>query len=148
MSRDMMPAFELYQPDTVKGAVDLLGKFGKEGWAVAGGNDSLDWFKDRIKRPKYVVDRHRAGAAFAAVAAELRAGETELVAQRHRERLVRQHVDRAHLAVHVELQHSLDAARRALLARTARERKQIPGARYRSARRDHALDELAPRSRS
>jgi xanthine dehydrogenase YagS FAD-binding subunit len=52
----MMPAFELYQPDTVKGAVDLLGKFGKEGWAVAGGNDSLDWFKDRIKRPKYVVD--------------------------------------------------------------------------------------------
>src|SRR4029079_8149760 len=56
MSRDMMPAFELYQPDSVKGAVDLLGKFGKEGWAVAGGNDSLDWFKDRIKRPKYVVD--------------------------------------------------------------------------------------------
>ena len=56
MSRDMMPAFELYQPDTLKGAVDLLGKFGKDGWAVAGGNDSLDWFKDRIKRPKYVVD--------------------------------------------------------------------------------------------
>ena len=56
MSRDMMAAFELYQPDTVKGAVDLLGKFGKDGWAVAGGNDSLDWFKDRIKRPKYVVD--------------------------------------------------------------------------------------------
>jgi xanthine dehydrogenase YagS FAD-binding subunit len=51
-----MAAFELYQPDTVKGAVDLLGKFGKDGWAVAGGNDSLDWFKDRIKRPKYVVD--------------------------------------------------------------------------------------------
>jgi xanthine dehydrogenase YagS FAD-binding subunit len=56
MSRDMMAAFELYQPDTIKGAVDLLGKFGKDGWAVAGGNDSLDWFKDRIKRPKYVVD--------------------------------------------------------------------------------------------
>lgn len=56
MSRDMMASFELYQPDTVKGAVDLLGKFGKDGWAVAGGNDSLDWFKDRIKRPKYVVD--------------------------------------------------------------------------------------------
>jgi len=52
----MMAAFELYQPDTIKGAVDLLGKFGKDGWAVAGGNDSLDWFKDRIKRPKYVVD--------------------------------------------------------------------------------------------
>jgi len=56
MSRDMMPAFELYQPDRPAFLVDLLGKFGKEGWAVAGGNDSLDWFKDRIKRPKYVVD--------------------------------------------------------------------------------------------
>ena len=56
MSRDMMSAFELYQPDTVEGAVDLLGRFGEEGWALAGGNDSFDWFKDRIKRPKYVVD--------------------------------------------------------------------------------------------
>jgi xanthine dehydrogenase YagS FAD-binding subunit len=56
MSRDMMGAFELYQPDSVDGAVELLQKFGKDGWALAGGNDSLDWFKDRIKRPKYVVD--------------------------------------------------------------------------------------------
>jgi xanthine dehydrogenase YagS FAD-binding subunit len=56
MSRDMMSAFELYQPDTVEGAVELLGRFGEEGWALAGGNDSFDWFKDRIKRPKYVVD--------------------------------------------------------------------------------------------
>ncbi|HEU4617433.1 MAG TPA: xanthine dehydrogenase family protein subunit M [Gammaproteobacteria bacterium] len=56
MSRDVMPSFELYQPDTVEGAVDLLGRFGDDGWALAGGNDSLDWFKDRIKRPKYVVD--------------------------------------------------------------------------------------------
>jgi xanthine dehydrogenase YagS FAD-binding subunit len=52
----MMAAFELYQPDTVEGAVELLGRFGAEGWALAGGNDSLDWFKDRVKRPKYVVD--------------------------------------------------------------------------------------------
>jgi xanthine dehydrogenase YagS FAD-binding subunit len=52
----MMAAFELYQPDTVESAVELLGKFGKDGWALAGGNDSLDWFKDRVKRPKYVVD--------------------------------------------------------------------------------------------
>ena len=56
MSRDMMGAFELYQPDTVENAVELLGRFGEDGWALAGGNDSLDWFKDRIKRPKYVVD--------------------------------------------------------------------------------------------
>jgi xanthine dehydrogenase YagS FAD-binding subunit len=52
----MMGAFELYQPDSVDGAVALLEKFGKDGWALAGGNDSLDWFKDRVKRPKYVVD--------------------------------------------------------------------------------------------
>ena len=56
MSRDMMSAFELYQPDTVEGAVELLARFGEEGWALAGGNDSFDWFKDRVKRPKYVVD--------------------------------------------------------------------------------------------
>jgi xanthine dehydrogenase YagS FAD-binding subunit len=52
----MMGAFELYQPDTVDGAVELLERFGADGWAMAGGNDSLDWFKDRVKRPKYVVD--------------------------------------------------------------------------------------------
>ena len=56
MSKDMMAGFELFQPDTVEGAIDLLGRYGDEGWALAGGNDSLDWFKDRIKRPRYVVD--------------------------------------------------------------------------------------------
>jgi xanthine dehydrogenase YagS FAD-binding subunit len=56
MARDMMSAFELYQPDTVEGAVELLSRFGKDGWALAGGNDSFDWFKDRVKRPKYVVE--------------------------------------------------------------------------------------------
>lgn len=56
MARDMMPGFELYQPDTLEGALDLLGRFGEDGWAMAGGNDSLDWFKDRVKRPRYVVD--------------------------------------------------------------------------------------------
>ncbi len=56
MSKDMMPSFELFQPDTVEGAVDLLTRHGDEGWAIAGGNDSFDWFKDRVKRPRYVVD--------------------------------------------------------------------------------------------
>jgi xanthine dehydrogenase YagS FAD-binding subunit len=56
MSRDMMAGFELYQPDSVEGAVELLGRFGEDGWALAGGNDSFDWFKDRVKRPRYVVD--------------------------------------------------------------------------------------------
>ena len=56
MSKDMMPAFELYQPDSVDGAVELLAEAGEGGWALAGGNDSLDWFKDRVKRPETVVD--------------------------------------------------------------------------------------------
>jgi len=56
MSKDMMAAFELFQPDTVDGAVDLLTRYAGDGWAVAGGNDSFDWFKDRVKRPRYVVD--------------------------------------------------------------------------------------------
>jgi len=56
MSKDMMAGFELFQPDTVDGAVDLLSRYGDEGWALAGGNDSLDWFKDRIKQPRYVID--------------------------------------------------------------------------------------------
>jgi xanthine dehydrogenase YagS FAD-binding subunit len=56
MSKDMMAAFELFQPDSVDGAIDLLRDAGDGGWALAGGNDSLDWFKDRIKRPEAVVD--------------------------------------------------------------------------------------------
>lgn len=56
MSKDMMAAFELFQPDSIDGAVDLLTRYGSDGWAVAGGNDSFDWFKDRIKSPRYVVD--------------------------------------------------------------------------------------------
>jgi xanthine dehydrogenase YagS FAD-binding subunit len=56
MSKDMMPGFELFQPDTVEGAVELLSSAGEGGWALAGGNDSLDWFKDRVKRPNVVVD--------------------------------------------------------------------------------------------
>ena len=56
MSKDMMRAFELYQPDSVDNAVELLGRFGSESWALAGGNDTLDWFKDRAKFSPSVVD--------------------------------------------------------------------------------------------
>ena len=56
MSKDMMAGFELFQPDTLQGAIDLLSRYGDDGWALAGGNDSLDWFKDRVKRPRYIVD--------------------------------------------------------------------------------------------
>ena len=54
--QDMMPAFELFQPASVTDALALLNRHGKEAWVLAGGMDSLDWFKDRVKRPKVVVD--------------------------------------------------------------------------------------------
>src|SRR5438132_7856437 len=56
MARDMMPNFELLQPTKLADALSLLGRRGKDIWKMAGGNDSLDWFKDRVKRPKAVMD--------------------------------------------------------------------------------------------
>jgi xanthine dehydrogenase YagS FAD-binding subunit len=54
--KDMMPGFDLYQPTQLDDALALLDRYGKDGWKMAGGNDSLSWFKERIKRPKAVVD--------------------------------------------------------------------------------------------
>jgi xanthine dehydrogenase YagS FAD-binding subunit len=52
----MMPNFELLQPTKLADALSLLDSRGKDIWKMAGGNDSLDWFKDRVKRPKAVMD--------------------------------------------------------------------------------------------
>jgi xanthine dehydrogenase YagS FAD-binding subunit len=59
MSKDMMPMFELYQPTDVGNALDLADHLGSDGWKLAGGQDSLDWFKDRVKRPQAVIDLSR-----------------------------------------------------------------------------------------
>jgi xanthine dehydrogenase YagS FAD-binding subunit len=56
MIKDVIPGFELYRPKTVADAVALLDQHKKDVWKIAGGNDSLSWFKDRIKRPKGVID--------------------------------------------------------------------------------------------
>jgi xanthine dehydrogenase YagS FAD-binding subunit len=56
MLKDMMTGFELYQPTDVTGALDLLAEHGERGWALAGGHDSLNWFKDRGKAPRAVID--------------------------------------------------------------------------------------------
>ena len=56
MIKDVIPGFELYRPTTIADAVALLDEHKKEVWKLAGGNDSLSWFKDRIKRPKVVVE--------------------------------------------------------------------------------------------
>jgi len=54
--RDVMPAFELYQPTSVADAQKLLELHGQDAWVLAGGLDSFDWLKDRIRKPKAVVD--------------------------------------------------------------------------------------------
>src|ERR1051325_6219654 len=54
--RDVMPAFELFQPASTADALSLLDRYGSDAWVFAGGLDSFDWLKDRIKRPRYVVD--------------------------------------------------------------------------------------------
>ena len=54
--RDVMPAFELYQPASIADAQKLLEQHGSDAWVMAGGLDSFDWLKDRIKKPKAVVD--------------------------------------------------------------------------------------------
>src|ERR1700674_3744517 len=54
--RDVMPAFELFQPSLIGDAQRLLEQYGEDAWVMAGGLDSFDWLKDRIKRPKVVVD--------------------------------------------------------------------------------------------
>ena len=57
--RDVMPAFELFQPMTIEDALGLLARYGAQAWVLAGGLDSFDWFSDRIKRPEVVVDLSR-----------------------------------------------------------------------------------------
>jgi xanthine dehydrogenase YagS FAD-binding subunit len=54
--RDIIPAFELYQPTGVDDALKLLDRHGADALVLAGGLDSMDWLKDRLKRPRAVVD--------------------------------------------------------------------------------------------
>src|SRR5258705_5372932 len=54
--RDVMPSFELVQPNSAAEAQKILEQYGSDAWVLAGGMDSFDWLKDRIKKPKIVVD--------------------------------------------------------------------------------------------
>jgi xanthine dehydrogenase YagS FAD-binding subunit len=53
---DVIPAFELFQPTSIDDALSLQARHGSKAWVLAGGMDSFDWFKDRIKRPEVVID--------------------------------------------------------------------------------------------
>src|SRR6202051_4560168 len=54
--RDVMPAFELFQPANVNDALALLDRHGSNAWILAGGLDTFDWLKDRSKRTNVVID--------------------------------------------------------------------------------------------
>src|SRR5437870_1777933 len=54
--RDIIPAFELFQPATIDDAVRLADTYRDDYWVLAGGLDSMDWLKDRLRRPKAVID--------------------------------------------------------------------------------------------
>ncbi|PYV51743.1 MAG: xanthine dehydrogenase family protein subunit M [Acidobacteria bacterium] len=54
--RDVMPAFQLLQPTSIADAQKILDQYGPDAWVLAGGLDSFDWLKDRIKKPNTVVD--------------------------------------------------------------------------------------------
>jgi xanthine dehydrogenase YagS FAD-binding subunit len=51
-----MPSFQLYQPTSIADAQKLLQQNGDDALVLAGGLDSMDWLKDRIRKPKVVVD--------------------------------------------------------------------------------------------
>jgi xanthine dehydrogenase YagS FAD-binding subunit len=53
---DVMPVFQLYQPESVDDALRLLDQFGSTAWTMAGGLDTFDWLKDRTKRTSAVVE--------------------------------------------------------------------------------------------
>src|SRR6201987_2552233 len=54
--RDVMPTFQLYQPTSVADAQKLLQQNESDALVLAGGLDSMDWLKDRIRKPRVVVD--------------------------------------------------------------------------------------------
>ena len=54
--RDVIAPFELFQPASTDDAIRLLDKYGADALVLAGGLDSMDWLKDRLRRPKAVVD--------------------------------------------------------------------------------------------
>jgi len=54
--RDGMPPFDLFRPTSVDDALSLANRLGADAWILAGGFDSLERFKDRIIKPKAVID--------------------------------------------------------------------------------------------
>ena len=60
--RDVIPAFELFQPASVDDVLGLLDRHEPDVMLLAGGLDLMDWLKDRIERPRVVIDLSRVDA--------------------------------------------------------------------------------------
>ena len=56
MLKDMMPHFELFQPSSLENALDLADRLGDDGWALAGGHDSFNSFKNRSTQIHSAID--------------------------------------------------------------------------------------------
>jgi len=52
----MLPKFEYYSPKTLEEAVELLSKYGSDAKVLAGGTDLLVAMRDRLLKPKAVID--------------------------------------------------------------------------------------------
>src|SRR5262245_64527006 len=93
---------------------------------------------------RHGVDEDGAGTALGSIAAKLRAGEAERVAQCHRERFLLHHVDPTLLAVDGQRHEPLDRpGQRALAEELFRSPEQIARRRHRGTCGDDAFDEFA-----
>jgi xanthine dehydrogenase YagS FAD-binding subunit len=54
--RDVIPPLQLFQPTTLDDAADMVEAHGDDAWIMAGGMDSFDWLKDRVKRTEALID--------------------------------------------------------------------------------------------
>ncbi len=55
-SHDVMPDIELYQPTDEDNALALANTLGRDGWLLAGGQDTYGWLKDRNKSPSAMIE--------------------------------------------------------------------------------------------
>jgi xanthine dehydrogenase YagS FAD-binding subunit len=55
-THDVMPDIELYQPTDEANALALAATLGRDGWLLAGGQDTFGWLKDRNKSPSAMIE--------------------------------------------------------------------------------------------
>ena len=61
-THDVMPDIDLYQPTDEANALALASSLGRDGWILAGGQDTYGWLKDRNKSPAAMIELTRIDA--------------------------------------------------------------------------------------